>query len=254
MKFSNNYHRLGGTFYRQALPEPVVQPKLLLWNDVLAQELQITYSPENDCELLAQYFTGNKIFSTSQPLSQAYAGHQFAHFNPQLGDGRAHLLGELTDVNGQLRDVQLKGSGMTPFSRQGDGRCALSPALREYLMSEAMHALGVPTTRCLSVVATGELVFRDAALPGAIVTSVSASHLRVGTFQYFAARNDIDSLKKLTNFAIRRHFPQIANRQRKTTELTRAQVLTFFSAVTAQQVPLILAWLRVGFIHGVMNT
>ncbi|KGJ88245.1 protein of unknown function UPF0061, partial [Colwellia psychrerythraea] len=157
----------------------------------------------------AQYFSGNQLIVGSKPIAQAYSGHQFGHFNPQLGDGRAHLLGDITDKQGQSWDVQLKGSGTSFFSRQGDGRCALGPALREYMMSEAMFALGVPTTRCLAVVATGEVVYLERSLPGAVVTRISTSHIRVGTFQYFAARKDIESLKKLTSFAIERHFPQL---------------------------------------------
>ena len=252
MKLSNQYHQLGKSFYQQALPTPVTEPALLLWNEPLAQSLSINYSSQKDSELLAQYFSGNQLIDGSTPIAQAYSGHQFGHFNPQLGDGRAHLLGDISDQQGQYWDVQLKGSGTSFFSRQGDGRCALGPALREYIMSEAMFALGVPTTRCLAVVATGEAVYRERPLPGAVVTRIASSHIRVGTFQYFSARGDIDSLKKLTSFSIGRHFPQL-----KATEgevLSGEQVLDFFAAVLNKQVALVVSWLRVGFIHGVMNT
>lgn len=252
MQFLHQYHQLGSAFSQQTLPVPVKAPKLLLWNEALANELNISYNPQADEALLAEIFSGNKIVEGAIPLAQAYSGHQFGHFNPQLGDGRAHLLGELVDVNKQVRDVQLKGSGITRFSRQGDGRCALGPALREFIMSEAMYALGVPTTRCLAVVATGEQVYRERPYAGAVVTRVASSHIRVGTFQYFAMRKDVDSLRKLAGFAIKRHFPDIKNETEA--ELTPEQVLAFFSAVSEKQIPLILSWMRVGFIHGVMNT
>ncbi len=251
MQISTQYFQLGKAFSQRTSPVPVAKPQLLLWNSELASELAIPYQQYDD-ETIAQYFSGNKIIKGFTPIAQAYAGHQFGHFNPQLGDGRAHLLGELIDVTGQVKDIQLKGSGISQFSRRGDGRCALGPALREYIMSEAMHALGVPTTRCLSIVATGEFVYREHALPGAVVTRVATSHIRVGTFQYFAARKDVDSLKRLTEFAIQRHFPNIKAQQEA--PLTREHVLAFFTAVAQKQVPLILSWMRVGFIHGVMNT
>jgi uncharacterized protein YdiU (UPF0061 family) len=206
---------------------------------------------DND-DFLANIFSGNELLPGSQPIAQAYSGHQFGHFNPQLGDGRAHLLGDITDANGQSWDVQLKGSGTSFFSRQGDGRCALAPALREFIMSEAMYALGVPTTRCLAVVATGQAVYREQTQPGAIVTRVATSHIRVGTFQYFALRKDIESLKKLTSYAIVRHYPELTTTDNSS--LTSEQVLEFFAAVLNKQVKLVVSWLRVGFIHGVMNT
>ena len=252
MKLSNQYHQLGKSFSQQTLPSPVAQPVLLLWNEPLAKSLSINYSSQEDNEQLAQYFSGNQLIDGSTPIAQAYSGHQFGHFNPQLGDGRAHLLGDITDKQGQSWDVQLKGSGTSFFSRQGDGRCALGPALREYMMSEAMFALGVPTTRCLAVVATGEAVYRERPLPGAVVTRIATSHIRVGTFQYFAARKDIESLKKLTSFAIGRHFPQLKAGEGEA--LSGEQVVDFFTAVLNKQVPLVVSWLRVGFIHGVMNT
>lgn len=251
LSFSTSYLSLGDAFSQKILPTPVVKPELLLWNKPLATQLDITESDSNNAELLAQYFSGNETIEGSKPVAQAYSGHQFGQFNPNLGDGRAHLLGDITDSEGKLWDVQLKGSGVSHFSRQGDGRCALGPALREFIMSEAMHALGVPTTRCLAIVATGEAVYRERALPGAVVTRIASSHIRVGTFQYFSARRDVDSLSKLTSYAIKRHFPEL---HQPDTELTTQQVLDFFAAVLDKQVTLLTSWLRVGFIHGVMNT
>lgn len=276
MNLTNSYLELGQEFSLQCLPTPVVSPELLLWNETLAQSLGIDFSVPKDSAILAQYFSGNQLLVASQPIAQAYSGHQFGHFNPQLGDGRAHLLGDVSDSQGKSWDIQLKGSGTSHFSRQGDGRCALGPALREFIMSEAMHALGVPTTRCLAVVATGEAVYREQALPGAVVTRVAESHIRVGTFQFFAARKDINSLKKLTGYAIERHFPEIslafvdtsvevsieggvetnanAADLEKMQRLTSQHVMDFFAAVLNKQVKLVVSWLRVGFIHGVMNT
>jgi len=252
LQISTQYFQLGKAFSQRTSPVPVANPALLLFNEALAQELAIPFE-EYDQQSIADFFSGNKIIKGFTPIAQAYSGHQFGHFNPQLGDGRAHLLGELTDKTGQVRDIQLKGSGISQFSRRGDGRCALGPALREYIMSEAMYALRVPTTRCLAVVATGEQVYRERAYPGAVVTRVAQSHIRVGTFQYFAARKDTESLKKLTHFAIKRHFPEIEV-QADAELLSSEQALAFFSAVAQKQVPLIMAWMRVGFIHGVMNT
>lgn len=257
--FSNSYLALGQSFSHENLPAPVAEPELVLWNAPLAQSLKIDYSADKDNELLADYFSGNKLFEGSRPISQAYSGHQFGHFNPQLGDGRAHLLGDVEDEQGQFLDVQLKGSGTSHFSRSGDGRCALGPALREFIMSEAMHALGVPTTRCLAVVATGESVYRERPLAGAVVTRVAESHIRVGTFQFFALRKDIESLKKLSRFAIQRHFPEIklaalTDDDSEQTLVSSQNMLDFFAAILNKQVTLIVSWLRVGFIHGVMNT
>ena len=179
----------------------------------------------------------------------AYAGHQFGHFVPRLGDGRAHLLGEVIDIAGQRRDIQLKGSGPTSFSRGGDGRCALGPAIREFIMSEAMHALGVPTTRCLAVVTSGESVKRELPLPGAIVTRVAASHLRVGTFQFFAARGDRKALRRLCDYAIERHYPELAE-----VGDTADRCIALLDKVIEKQITLVVNWMRVAFIHGVMNT
>ncbi len=265
INLSNSYRDLGESFSQQTLPEPVAQPFLLLWNEALAQTLGLTFDltlkKEIDADLLAQYFSGNQLIEGSKPIAQAYSGHQFGQFNPQLGDGRAHLLGDIADPQGQRWDIQLKGSGVSHFSRQGDGRCALGPALREYIMSEAMFALGVPTTRCLAVVTTGQSVYRERPFAGAIVTRVAESHIRVGTFQYFAARGDTESIKKLIHYSINRHFPELfaesgdeSSKAENDNEISKQQVLNFFSAVLSKQIPLVLSWLRVGFIHGVMNT
>ena len=257
IKLSNSYLALGAAFSQNSLPAAVAAPELLLWNKPLANSLGFNFSTQQNSDLLAQYFSGNKLFDGSQPIAQAYSGHQFGHFNPQLGDGRAHLLGDITDEGGKAWDIQLKGSGTSHFSRSGDGRCALGPALREFIMSEAMQALGVPTTRCLAVVATGEAVYRERPLPGAVVTRVASSHIRVGTFQFFAARKDIDSLITLTRYAIERHFPEITLKpidEGETDKISSQNVLDFYQAVLEKQVKLVVSWLRVGFIHGVMNT
>ena len=190
MNFSNTYVCLDEVFYEKTRPTPVQAPQLLLWNPSLAEQLMISNELKQDPVALAQAFSGNHIMPGSEPIATAYAGHQFGHFVPQLGDGRAHLLGEVLDQFGQRFDIQLKGSGPTMYSRGGDGRCAVGPAVREFIMSEAMNALGVPTSRCLAVVTTGEPVFRESILPGAIVTRVASSHLRIGTFQFIAARDD----------------------------------------------------------------
>ncbi|MDP7593010.1 MAG: YdiU family protein [Litorilituus sp.] len=254
MKFSTTYLCLGDTFFQRALPQKVVSPTLLLWNTRLATSLSIANEWQKDKNLLAQYFSGSKLPLGADPIALAYSGHQFGHFNPQLGDGRAHLLGEVIDNNGVRQDIQLKGSGQTKFSRRGDGKCALAPALREYIMSEALHALGVPTTRCLSVVATGEIIHRGIAQHGAVVTRSASSHLRIGTFQYFAVFGEISSLKKLLDYTIKRHFPEF-NQLRVEDNLTFDEViLGFLEQVLNKQITLIIQWLRIGFIHGVMNT
>ncbi|NQY64254.1 MAG: YdiU family protein [Alteromonadaceae bacterium] len=269
MKFSNTYIQLSDAFYQRILPSIVPEPNLLLWNDSLAECLQIDQSISQDPLLLAQYFSGNKLPEGAESIALAYAGHQFGGFSPQLGDGRAHLIGEIIDIEGIRQDIQLKGSGPTRFSRRGDGKCAIGPAIREYIMSEAMHALGVPTSRCLAVVATGEDVYRDRALPGAVVTRVAASHIRVGTFQYFAAKGDLASLQMLTDYTISRHFPEIDNvpknktvennqpRNNTSTSInheSKHRIVDFIEHVINKQSELIIQWMRVGFIHGVMNT
>lgn len=247
MKLSHSYKELGPAFSQSLAPTPVSNPHVLLWNDRLAEHLQLDDVLRKDPSMQSAYFSGNELPELAEPIALAYAGHQFGHFNPQLGDGRAHLLGEIINSKNVLQDIQLKGSGPTQFSRQGDGRCALGPALREYLMSEAMYALGVPTTRSLAVVATGDQIYRDKRLPGAIVTRVASSHIRVGTFQYFAARQDLQSLKQLADYAIARHFPDID----KSSETKYVQ---FLDLVIERQIKLVIEWMRVGFIHGVMNT
>lgn len=233
--FDNSYARLPATLFTHLSPTPVQAPKLVAFNRPLAEELGIT-NPGSD-EELAQVFAGNRIPEGAEPLAQLYAGHQFGNWNPQLGDGRAILLGEAKG-----RDIQLKGSGPTPYSRNGDGRAWLGPVLREYIVSEAMHALGIPTTRALAAVETGEDIYRETALPGAIVTRVASSHIRVGTFQILAARGDIDGLRALYEHAVNRHYPE-------------AQTpVEFLNSVIGAQAQLVVKWLSVGFIHGVMNT
>lgn len=243
-QFDNTYHQLPDSLYTLLSPMPVRNPKLVVCNQPFAQTLGLDLSHCSD-DLLAQYFSGNRLPVGAALLAQAYAGHQFGYFTI-LGDGRAHLLGEHITPNGQRFDIQLKGSGPTAYARSGDGRAALGPMLREYIISEAMHALGIPTTRSLAVVTTGEPVYRDQVLPGAILTRVAASHLRIGTFQYLAAQNDHASLKQLVDYAIQRHDPGLTG--------TAHRYQDWLQAVIARQVTLVVEWLRVGFVHGVMNT
>ena len=247
MKFSNSYIHLGDAFYQRVLPTSVPKPELLFWNDKLAENLQINESLQNNAVLKAQFFSGNQLPAGAESIALAYCGHQFGHLSPQLGDGRAHLIGEVLDQKNHRFDIQLKGSGPTAFSRQGDGRCALGPAIREYIMSEAMYFLAVPTSRCLAVVTTGEPVSRETLKPGAVVTRVASSHIRVGTFQYFAIRNDIASLTALLDYAINRHYPEI-------NIAPENKAVQFLEVVIAKQIALVVEWMRVGFIHGVMNT
>jgi uncharacterized protein YdiU (UPF0061 family) len=247
MNFSNSYARLDEVFYERTLPTPVQSPQLFLWNSSLAEQLMIPNELNHDSVALAQAFSGNYILPGSEPIATVYAGHQFGNFVPQLGDGRAHLLGEVLDQFGQRWDIQLKGSGRTSFSRAGDGRCALGPAVREFIMSEAMKALGVPTTRCLAVVTTGETVFRETSLPGAVVTRVASSHLRIGTFEFFAAQGDHQALKALCQYTIDRHYPELQDEGQN-------QYVPFINKVIERQIQLVVEWMRVGFIHGVMNT
>jgi len=242
--FDNSYRRLPERFYAPLAPQPVVAPRLIAFNRVLAAELGL--DADAMAPTAAGLFSGNQIAEGAEPIALAYAGHQFGNFVPQLGDGRALLLGELIDAKGFRRDVQLKGSGPTPFSRNGDGRAALGPVLREYVVSEAMHALGIPTTRALAAVATGEIVRRETALPGAILTRVAASHIRVGTFQYFAARQDAEALRLLADHVIARHYPQAGTAERP--------YLALLAAVAERQANLVARWMTVGFVHGVMNT
>ena len=243
--FDNTYARDLEGLYVPWKAAQVAQPALVKFNHELAEELGLD-AAVLDSEQGAKIFAGNEIPEGALPLAQAYAGHQFGGFSPQLGDGRALLLGEIIDRKGQRRDIQLKGSGPTPFSRNGDGRAALGPVLREYLIGEAMHALGIPTTRALAAVITGEPVYRGAALPGAVLTRVAASHIRVGTFQLFAARGEQDKVQRLADYVIERHYPELrydANRYLKLLE-----------CVCDRQAALVASWMHVGFIHGVMNT
>ncbi|MGI4853511.1 MAG: protein adenylyltransferase SelO [Janthinobacterium lividum] len=243
--FDNSYARLGGSFSARMQPVTVRAPQLIRVNDVLARFLNI--DPESlHSQEAAEIFAGNRVADGSEPLAMAYAGHQFANFVPQLGDGRACLLGEVIAQDGRRYDIQLKGSGPTPFSRRGDGRAALGPVLREYLVSEAMHALGVPTTRALAAVLTGEQVVREEMMPGAVFTRVASSHLRVGTFEYFAAREDKDSIRTLADYAIQRHYPEAAQSDKRYRALLQG--------VTTRQAKLVAQWMGLGFIHGVMNT
>lgn len=237
--FDNSYARLPDNFYARQGPVPVRAPQLIAFNNSLAQILRVT---PGDVHEMAEAFAGNKVPEGAAPIAQLYSGHQFGNYNPQLGDGRAVLLGETVGTDGIRRDIQLKGSGPTPFSRQGDGRAWLGPVLREYIVSEAMHALGIPTTRALAAVETGETVRREGPMPGAVLTRVAQSHLRVGTFQVFAARGQLDSLRRLTDYAIDRHYPDAEG------------PMGLLRAVVAAQARLIAGWMSVGFIHGVMNT
>ncbi|MGI1669687.1 MAG: YdiU family protein [Neptuniibacter sp.] len=247
MILKNSYLDLGEEFFQRINPKPVSDPNLFLWNTELAEELGLPDALTQDAEALSQYFSGNKIFPESTPIALAYTGHQFGQLNPRLGDGRAHLLGEIETENGSL-DIQLKGSGPTLYSRRGDGRCALGPAVREFIMSEAMHALGVPTTKALAVVTTGDPVIREGVKPGAVVTRVASSHLRVGTFEFFASQGNVDAVETLCNYAIARHYPELK-------ELSGPERFTaFYAAVLQKQIELICEWMRIGFIHGVMNT
>ena len=242
--FQHSYGALPNRFYTRVEPTPVANPQLVVFNTPLAEDLGL--EPNTIEPHAPALFSGNHPPEDANPISMAYAGHQFGAFVPRLGDGRAILLGELRDRDGVLRDVQLKGAGLTQFSRNGDGRAVIGPMLREYLVSEAMHALGIPTTRSLAVVTTGERVYRDEPLPGAILTRVAASHVRVGTFQYFAARGDQDGLRELLEYVIARHYP--------TAREADSPALAVLKAVTQRQVALITRWMLVGFIHGVMNT
>lgn len=241
IRFDNSYARLPATMHARVAPTAVESPRLIKVNRALALELGI--DPD---VLTPEMAVGNALPEGAMPIAQAYAGHQFGNFVPQLGDGRAILLGEVIDAKGRRRDIQLKGAGPTPFSRRGDGRAALGPVLREYLVSEAMHALGIPTTRALMAATTGEKVYRETVLPGAVLTRVASSHIRVGTFQFFAVRRDLDTLKLLADHVIERHYPHLKDSGRP--------YLALLDAVMEAQAALVARWVQVGFIHGVMNT
>jgi len=245
LPFENSYARLPENFFARVSPTPVDAPRLIKLNRRLALELRLDpqwlESPEG-----VEVLGGNRIPQGAEPIAAAYAGHQFGQFVPQLGDGRAILLGEVIDRAGVRRDIQLKGSGRTPFSRGGDGRAAVGPVLREYIVSEAMAALGIPTTRALAAVLTGESVARETTLPGAVLTRIASSHIRIGTFQFFAARGDIEGIRALADHVIARHYPDVRG--------SEAPYLALLSAVIAAQAALVARWMLVGFIHGVMNT
>ncbi len=241
LPFDNSYGTLPERFYSRVAPTPVAKPDLVGLNDPLARELGLDPKALRGPDGVAA-LAGNAVPEGADPLAQVYAGHQFGGWAPQLGDGRALLLGEVIDTNGIRRDLQLKGSGPTPYSRMGDGRAWLGPVLREYLVSEAMHAMGIPTTRALAAVTTGEIVRRETALPGAVLTRVASSHIRVGTFQYFAARRDTEALQRLTDYVLARHYPGTES------------ALALLDALIERQAALVAQWLGVGFIHGVMNT
>ena len=242
--FDNTYYRLSDIFKEDIKPIPVKKPELVLLNKTLAENLNLDFSNLDNQEL-SELFSGNSLPKGSNSIAQAYAGHQFGHFT-MLGDGRAVLIGEHLSKDNKRYDIQFKGSGKTAFSRNGDGRAALGPMLREYVISEAMNGLGIPTTRSLAVVKTGEDVIRETSLPGAILTRIASSHIRVGTFQYIAARQKKDEIEVLLNYVIDRHYPDIKNSKNKATEL--------LSIVLEKQINLVVNWMRVGFIHGVMNT
>ena len=243
-RFDNTYSKLPEYFLSNTIPTPVKSPELIILNNNLVEDLGLNFLELNK-KNLSKLFSGNKLPEGSKAISQAYAGHQFGHFT-MLGDGRAVLIGEHISKKNERFDIQFKGSGKTPFSRNGDGRAALGPMLREYIISEAMHALGIPTTRSLAVVKTGEDVVRENILQGAILTRVASSHLRVGTFQYITARQNVDELKTLVNYTIDRHYPNI--------KASENQALDLLKVLMEKQIDLVINWMRVGFIHGVMNT
>ncbi|HJW26493.1 MAG TPA: protein adenylyltransferase SelO family protein, partial [Rhodocyclaceae bacterium] len=243
--FDNSYARDLPGCYVPWQPAPVAEGKLLFLNASLAGDLGLDLASVDGASLAA-VFSGSVIPAGAEPIAQAYAGHQFGRFSPQLGDGRAVLLGEVVDRRGARHDIAFKGSGRTPFSRRGDGQAALGPMLREAIMGEAMHALGIPSTRALAVVGTNQPVLRERALPGAVLTRVAASHLRVGTFEYFAARGEHEQVRKLADYSIARHYPELANEP--------GRHLEFLRAVIGRQAELVARWMGVGFIHGVMNT
>jgi len=243
--WEHSYQTLPESFYRKQAPVSVSSPRLISFNADLAEDLGMAPDALSDAQL-ADIFSGNQVPQGAESIALGYAGHQFGRFVPQLGDGRAVLLGEVVNHEGQRRDIQLKGSGQTPFSRRGDGRAALGPVLREYLLSEAMHVLGIPTTRSLAMVTTGEEVMRETPLPGAVLTRVAASHIRVGTFEYIATQQDPATMQQLLDYTINRHYPECAEAENP--------ALAFIEAVMRRQSRLVAQWMGVGFIHGVMNT
>ncbi len=245
INFENTFHDLKNDFYANVVPSIPPKPELISYNKDLAKNLNVDFKWLESSEGL-EYFSGSKLMKNSKPLSMIYAGHQFGNWVPRLGDGRAILLGELIDNNNERWDIQLKGSGLTPFSRNGDGKAVLGPILREYLISHAMNCLGVPTTLALTIAKTGEYIRREKNLPGAIITRVAKSHIRVGTFQYFASQGKYELLKDLSDYIINRHFPEIDGNKNKYFDLLRC--------VLRKQAKLVSKWMSIGFIHGVMNT
>lgn len=245
ISFDNSYAEQMEGFYVAWEGAKVPTPEIIQFNDELAKELGLAVAELNSKEG-AEFFAGNEMPQGASPLAQVYAGHQFGGFSPQLGDGRALLVGEVIDQNNIRRDIQLKGSGQTPFSRRGDGKAVVGPVLREYLIGEAMHALGIPTTRALAAVTTGEKILRNGFEPGAVLTRVASSHLRVGSFQFFAARQDTAKVRQLADYAIKRHYNELRNSENKYLDLLKA--------VMKKQAQLVAKWMSVGFVHGVMNT
>ena len=239
----NTYSELPKEFHKAIEPTAVSKPEVLSLNYALANDLSIDTSDETQ---LLKYFSGNAVPENASAIATAYAGHQFGNFVPQLGDGRAILIGELIDETGKLNDIQLKGSGPTAFSRQGDGRSAIGPVIREYVLSEAMHAMNVPTTRALAAISTGDDVYRETVLKGGILTRISSSLIRVGTFEFFRARQDLENLRILADYSINRLYPEISDQKNK--------YLLLFDAIAKKQSILISKWMSIGFIHGVMNT
>ena len=252
MIFENTYKSLPEKFYSETVAPRFPSPSLIKFNEDLAKELGLNYE-EYSPQDLADIFSAQKVLPTSKPISMAYAAHQFGHFVPQLGDGRAMLLGEVVNGNEERYDIHLKGSGETAYSRNGDGRSAIGPVIREYLVSEAMHKLGVPTTRALAAVSTGESVYRDGQVPGAVFARVAKAHIRIGTFQYFAAREDTEALEILLDYSIERLYPSI-NEKIDQKGKTAESAILFFKEVITSQVSLVSQWMSIGFIHGVMNT
>ena len=244
INFDNSYARLPKSFFECIKPTPVKEPKLVRFNKLLANEIGLNVIEDND--ILSDIFSGNIVPEGSEPIALVYAGHQFGYFVPQLGDGRAILLGEIVNNGGCRFDIQLKGSGQTSYSRSGDGRAPLGAVIREYIISEAMHSLNIPTTRSLAIIVTGELVSRETLLPGGILTRIASSHLRVGTFEYFAASDNQENLQLLADYSINRHFPNIKK--------SNLRYQTFLESVCDRQAALIAKWMHVGFVHGVMNS
>lgn len=252
MKFQNTYETLPNNFFADSTPAVFSNPALLAYNEELAEELGIDLKKYSEKEL-AEIFSGQKLLEGSRTISMVYAAHQFGGFVPQLGDGRAMLLGEVVNSQEKRFDVQLKGSGPTVFSRNGDGMSALGPVVREYIVSEAMYHLGVPTTRALAAVNTGDVVYRRGEEPGGVFTRVAASHIRIGTFQYFANKGDLDGLMTLLDYSIKRHYPEILEGAPKNFEGMNLGLL-FLQSVVESQLSLVSSWMSLGFIHGVMNT